>query len=131
MSKNSKLNLKRAISIGALLWLIIFIEWSIIVMTPVLKDLKFWQYVIHFFILIPIVCFGASYYYKNKNNTNGFLLGLVMMLTAAILDAVITVPLLVIPQGGSYIDFFFSVHGVFFSLEFIAISGIFWCKKIK
>ena len=121
----------RAILIGALLWVIIFVEWSVMVFTPILKDLGNWQYLIHFFILIPIVLFGASYYYKNKNKVNGFLLGLIMMLTAAVLDAIITVPLITIPQGVGYLEFFFSTHGIFFSIEFVIISGIYWMKKIK
>ena len=125
------MKLFRAISIGALVWLIIFIEWTILAMAPILKDLGFWQYVIHFFLLIPIVCFGTALYYKKNDKTNGFLLGLVMMVTAAALDALITVPLLVIPEGGTHMDFFFLAHGIFFSGQYIAISGIYWLKRIK
>ncbi|MBC8501233.1 MAG: DUF5367 family protein [Nanoarchaeota archaeon] len=121
----------RAILIGALLWALIFVEWSIIMFAPVLKDLGNWQYLIHYIVLIPIVLFGASYYYKSKDKVNGFLLGLVMLLTGIILDAIITVPFFTSPQGVGYIKFFFSISMLVGFVEFIAISGIYWIKKIK
>jgi len=93
------MKLLRAISVGALLWAFIFVEWSIIIFAPVLKDLGDWQYLIHYIVLIPIVIFGASYYYKSNNKVNGFLLGIVMLIVGLILDAIITVPFFTQPQG--------------------------------
>ena len=121
----------RAILIGALLWVLIFVEWSIMIFTPILKDLGNWQHIIHSIVLIPIVLFGASYYYKSKDKVNGFLLGIIMLMTTMVFDAIVTVPLLTIPQGVGYIEFFFSMLGISFMIEFVAISGIYWIKKIR
>ena len=90
------MRLLRGILIGVLLWVIIFVECSIIIFTPGLKDLGNWQYLIHYLVLIPIVIFGVNYYYKCKDKVNGFLLGLVMLISGLILDAIITVPLFTI-----------------------------------
>ena len=45
-------------------------------------------------------------YYKKDIATHGFKVGQVFLLTAAFLDAVITVPLFVIPNGGNHYAFF-------------------------
>jgi len=121
----------RAILIGALLWALIFIEWSIIMFAPILKDLGSWQYLIHYIVLIPIVIFGAYYYYQSKDKVNGFVLGLVMLLVGIVLDAIITVPLFTIPQGTGYLEFFFSISMLVGFTEYVAISGIYWFKKVK
>lgn len=53
----------RAVSVGALLWAIIFVEWSVMIFAPVIKDLEKLQYAIHYVLLIPIVLLGAHLYY--------------------------------------------------------------------
>ena len=125
------MKLLRAILIGALLWVLIFVEWSILIFAPVLKDLGNWQFLIHYIVLIPIVIFGASYYYKSKDKVNGFLLGTVMLVTGLVLDAIITVPLFVGPQGVTYSEFFFSLLMLIGYAEFLLISGFYWMKKVK
>ena len=125
------MKLLRGILIGALLWVLIFVEWSIIIFTPILKDLGNYQYIIHFLVLIPIVIFGANYYYKSKDKVNGFLLGAVMLLAGVILDAIITVPLFTMPQGVNHMAFFFNPLMLLGFVEFILITGIYWVKKVK
>jgi len=125
------MKLLRAILIGALLWVLIFVEWSIIIFAPVLKDLGNWQYLIHYLVLIPIVYFGVKYYYKNMDRANGFVLGLVMLAAGLILDAAITVPLFTIPQGTGYVAFFTAPLMLIGYAEFVVISGVYWIKKIK
>lgn len=100
------MNLKRAILFGALLWVLIFVWWSILMFVPGLTETI--QYIIHFVLLIIAASYIASRYYKKKDKVNGFLLGLVFLVTGIILDAVITVPLFTIPQGTGYLDFFFN-----------------------
>jgi hypothetical protein len=57
-------------------------------------------------VLIPCARAGARYYYKKGARTNGFLLGVVMVFIAMILDSLITVPVFIIPEGGSHLTFF-------------------------
>ena len=125
------MKLPRAILTGTILWAIIFIEWSIIIFAPVLKDLGNSQWFIHYILLIPIVLLGASFYYKKAGLVNGFLLGLVMLITGIILDAIITVPLFTKPQGTGYAGFYLSAWAVVGYAEYLIISGAFWLKKSK
>lgn len=125
------MKLLRTIWIGALIWALIFVEWSIIIFTPFLKDLGNWQYLIHYLILIPIVIFGVSLYYKSGYKINGFLLGTFLLIIGIILDAVVTVPLFTIPQGIGYLEFFSSIFMIIGYVELILVSGVYWIKKIK
>jgi hypothetical protein len=86
------MNFKRAIGYGALLWILIFIWWSVMVMAPSLEGMDSLQWIIHIILLIPAAIFCAHRYYRKKDNTNGFLLGLVFLLTGIILDLLITAP---------------------------------------
>ena len=81
--------------------------------------------------MIPIVFFGASYYYKNRDKINGFILGGVMLATGIILDIIITMPLFIIPQGISYVKFFLNSLALIGYAEFIILAGLYWLKKVK
>lgn len=56
--------------------------------------------------LIPSVIFGTHYYYKKAKLINGFKLASTMFMVAILLDALITVPIFMMPIGINYIDFF-------------------------
>ena len=98
----------RAIFIGALLWLLIFIWWSILIFAPIIKEMLTLQYIIHYILLIITTSLVTGLYYKSNDKINGFLLGLVFFVVGIILDAIITVPLFTIPQGTGYTEFFFA-----------------------
>ncbi len=115
----------RAIKFGALLWGFIFVEWSIIMFAPVLKDLGQWQFVLHYLVLIPLVMICAKWYYQKKDKTNGFLLGVVFLLTGIVLDAIITVPLFI---GGDY-SFFTSWLMLVGYAELILVVGLYKLLK--
>ncbi len=121
----------RAILSGVITWALIFVLWTVMIFTPVLKDLEILQYIIHYIVLIPIVILGASYYYKSKDKINGYILGLVMLATGLILDALITVPFFIIPQNGSYAEFFINPLIWIGYVEFLVIAHLYWAKKIK
>lgn len=74
---------------------------------------------------------GTSFYYKNGAKTHGLLLGLSMSLTALLLDVLITVPFVEIPNGSSYQQFFASpVVWILALLNTATVYG-YWKLKIK
>jgi hypothetical protein len=82
-------------------------------------------------LIIPFAIFGASVYYKNGNNDNGFVLGIKMVITALILDALITVPFVVIPTGGSYLSFYtFPLLWLLVAVN-MATVYLYWKLKVK
>ena len=113
----------RAILLGALIWLLIFVEISITMIGLKLSDLTVW--IIHYILLIPIAIFCARFYYKSSDKVNGFLLGLVMLIVGIILDMTTTIPLFIIPQGGGYSTYFSNVYMLIGFLELVLIVGIY------
>jgi hypothetical protein len=115
----------RAIAVGILIWVLIFVEWSILIFMPVLKDSITLQYIIHSIVLIVWALIGAYLYYKSKDKINGFVLGLVFLIIGIILDMIITMPLFIIPQGKTYIDFFLDWRMWIGYIELIVVVGIY------
>jgi hypothetical protein len=121
----------RAIVSGIIIWVSIFIVFTIMSFIPVIKDSEIQQNMLLWVVLIPIVLFGVSFYYKKEMYTNGLLLGLVVVTVSLILDALITVPLVIIPHGGSYNSFFASPLLLVTVVEILLISFLFWKTKIS
>jgi archaellum biogenesis protein FlaJ (TadC family) len=121
----------RAILTGALVWVFIFISFTILSTIPTIKDSMNLQALIVAVLIIPFAIFGASVYYKNGNNDNGFVLGIKMVITALILDALITVPFVVIPTGGSYLSFYtFPLLWLLVAVN-MATVYLYWKLKVK
>ncbi|MHA1827767.1 MAG: DUF5367 family protein [Candidatus Heimdallarchaeaceae archaeon] len=83
----------RAICVGVLLWILVFVEVSIFQIGLQLTGL--FGKVLHYFLLIPISVLGAWVYYKSGDELNGFLLGFLMLLVGIVLDLLVTVPFFV------------------------------------
>jgi hypothetical protein len=82
------------------------------------------------FISVPLlVWFGAKQYFKTGLNTQGYRLGLGFFLTSMTLDALITVPVLIIPNGGSYYQFFADIGFWLIGLEFLVVTILY--KRVQ
>lgn len=125
------MNTIRAISAGALIWLFVFTTFIMLRYVPVIKDSLSQQTLIAAIFIIPFALLGASVFYKNGNKINGFISGIIMSLTAIILDTLITVPLVEMPKGGSYESFF--TFPLFWLLVVINMATVYfyWMLKIK
>ncbi len=99
------MNIKRALGFGALMWIFIFVLWSIIIFIPALQDKETTQFVVYWVLLIPVVLLTAKWYFKADPPTlkKGILLGIIALVVGSILDAIITVPLFI---EGNYGEFF-------------------------
>ncbi|WP_350293832.1 DUF5367 family protein [uncultured Croceitalea sp.] len=112
------MNTFRAISIGVIIWILGVSAFSLSFFIPVLKNLEQQANLVLLIAAIPLVWFGSKVYYKKDDKTHGMWIGITFFGVASILDALITVPLLFVPQGGS--------HYVFFSdPDFWLIGGVF------
>ncbi len=96
----------RALLIGVVIWILGVTAFSLSFYVPLLENLELQANVTLFLVVIPLVWFGSQLYYKKDNKTHGMWVGITFFGVAAILDALITVPLLFIPQGGNYSAFF-------------------------
>ncbi len=90
------MSLKKAVFFGALLWVLIFFEVSILMFGFKLSSGAIF-YAIHYIALALLVSICTLTYSKNSrlSTKKGFILGITFAVTATVLDALITVPLFV------------------------------------
>ena len=72
---------------------------------PVLEDTVLQTNIVLILAIIPSSYLGTFFFYK-KGDIKPSALGLIFVVVAAILDALVTVPMFIIPDGGSYSSFF-------------------------
>ena len=91
------MRLLRAIGFGALLWILIFFEVSILMFGLGLNAPDPVYYCLHFlFASLFTIVLSLAYFYKlkvKKGFLQGLLLGVIFVITGIILDSIITVPL--------------------------------------
>ena len=87
----------RAIGTGALLWVLIFVEVSILMFGFGLITASSTYSIIHYILLtiLTVICVLIYFRKVKVSFTEGVLLGLVMLATGILLDVIITVPLFV------------------------------------
>ena len=121
---------KRAILLGIAIWVIGILFYSISFYVPILENAETQANLVLFIVVMPLVWLGCSFYYKKDYKTHGFNVGLIMLLTAIILDALITVPFFVIPYGGNHYSFFTSLGFWIIAFEFLAVAVLYWCARV-
>lgn len=89
----------RAILSGVLIWILVFTLFGVLDVIPATRDAVWLQGVVACTLVIPIALLGAAFYYKNGSRSNGLAVGLVMVTTALMLDAIITVPFFEMPYN--------------------------------
>lgn len=89
------MNLWKAVWCGALLWVLVFFEVSILMFGFGMEGNSI--YYVHYVVGIILALLAAMIYFKHQNSDylQGFYLGLVFVIVGLVLDAVITVPLFV------------------------------------
>jgi hypothetical protein len=80
--------------------------------------------------LIPFAALGAHLYYRKGHQTNGFALGVSMFAVAMILDATITVPVLIMPNGGNHVSFFTDPGFWLIAVEYVSVVAA-YCQIEK
>lgn len=121
----------RALIIGVLVWVFGVTAFSAFYELPLLEN-QYAQANIGLALVVPLlVWFGSQLYYGKKRSTHGLKLGLLMLLASATLDALITVPVLIIPYGGSYASFFGSADFWLIAIEFVVVAVIYWYIKVR
>lgn len=124
------MKIKRAILIGIAIWIIGVLFYSISLSVHILENAEIQANIVLFVVVIPLVWLGSSFYYKNDNKTHGFKVGQTMLLTSVALDAVITVPFFVAPNGGNHYSFFTSLGFWIIAFEFLIIATLYWYSRV-
>ncbi len=77
-------------------------------------------------VLIPSAMLGTHIYYRKGHQTNGFALAVCMFLVTIVLDALITVPVFIMPYGGDHISFFSELGFWLLAVEYISVVAAYW-----
>lgn len=123
------MNHVRAIGIGILIWIVGVSVYNLSFYLSILEDVQQQANLLLFMAVIPLVWFGAKQYYKKDSDTHGYWVGQTFFLTATALDALITVPVFIIPNGGSYYQFFTDLGFWLIGFEFLTITVLYWYIK--
>jgi len=123
-----RIDYKRAIIAAIIVWILGVTAFLISFSIPVMEDPEWQATLVLSIVLIPAALIGANYYYKKGLSTNGFLLGGFMFLLTILLDAGVTVPLFIIPAGGSHLAFFSDPGFWMIGVIYVSVIGIygFW-----
>jgi hypothetical protein len=119
----------RAIGIGIIIWTIGVSVYNLSFYLSIIEDAQQQANMLLFIAVMPLVWFGARHYYKKDTTTHGYWVGQTFFLTATVLDALITVPVFIIPNGGSFYQFFTDVGFWIIGFEFISITVLYWYIK--
>jgi len=124
------LNLKHVAISAATVYAIGILAFVSSYFIPLLDDADFQANLVLMIAIIPAAYLGAHLYYRKAHGANGFLLGGSMFLGAMILDALITVPLFIIPNGGDYLSFFGDPGFWLIGVEYIGVVVAYWQFRV-
>lgn len=119
-------NLKHAALSAAIIWTLGVTSFVASYYFPVMSNLDEQANWVLSIALIPVAAFGAYLYYRKGHKTNGFALGAFMFLIAMVLDALITVPFLIMPYGGNHITFFTDQGFWLIAAEYVGVVVMYW-----
>ena len=120
----------RAIGIGIFIWIIGVSLYTFSFYIPVLENPDLQANIFLSIGVVPLVWFGSKLYYRKNNTTKGYWLGLVFFSIAAVLDALVTVPLFIEPYGGSYYSFFTAIGFWLIGMEFVITATCYWYVEV-
>ena len=120
----------RAILLGIAIWIIAILFYSISYAIPILENPDTQANVVLFVVVMPLVWYACLIYYKKGNKTHGLKVGQALLLTAVALDALITVPFFVMPNGGNHYSFFTSIGFWIIAFEFLLVASLYWYARV-
>ena len=125
------MNIKRALLSAVIVWILGVSVYSGSFFFELMEDPELQANILLTLTVIPIAVFGAYFYYRKGHKTNGFKLGIAMFITAMVLDALITVPLFIIPLGGSHLTFFADPGFWLIGVEYILAIWFYWRFSVQ
>lgn len=124
------LNLKHAAISSIVVYILGILAFVGSFFIPIMNDPELQANLVLAIAIIPAAYLGAHIYYRKRYATHGFVLGIAMFFGAIILDAIITVPAFIIPNGGSHLSFFGDPGFWLIGLEYILAVMAYWKFKV-
>lgn len=125
------LNLKHAIISSLVVYVLGILAFVGSYFAPIMEDPDLQANITLMAAIIPAAYLGAYLYYRRGNTTHGFVLGSAMFSSAIVLDAIITVPVFIIPNGGNHLTFFGDPGFWLIGIEYVAVVAIYQRIRIS
>lgn len=120
----------RAILVGVVIWILGVSAYTVSFYLPIIEDAELQANLVLLLSIIPLVWFGSVAYYKKEKATHGFLVGLVFLAVSGILDALITVPVFMVPQGINHYEFFTAPGFWLIALVFVSTTVLYYRLRV-
>ncbi|MEQ9300087.1 MAG: DUF5367 family protein [Cyclobacteriaceae bacterium] len=120
------LNIKSALISAATVWILGVTAFVTSYLVPIMSDPDLQANKVLSIVVIPSAALGAYIYYRKGYKTNGFVLGTFMFFMAVLLDALITVPVFILPSGGNHITFFTDPGFWLIAVELVSAVTVYW-----
>ena len=117
--------ISRATLAALIVWALGVIAFVCSFFVPLMKDPYIQANWVLALALIPATALGTGYYYGKGFRTNGLVLGACMFGVTILLDALVTVPLFLIPEGGNHAQFFADPVFWLLGLEYIGLVALY------
>lgn len=124
------LNIKHAAISSIIVYILGILAYVGSFFIPIMDNPELQANLVLMIAIVPAAFLGARIYYKRGHTTSGVVLGFAMFLGAIILDAIITVPLFIIPNGGSRLSFFGDPGFWLIGVEYITVVAVYWQFKV-
>ena len=120
----------RAILVGVVIWILAVSAYTISFYLPLLENAELQANLVLMLAVIPLVWFGAAFYYKREKTTHGFLVGFIFLLVSAFLDALVTVPVFMMPNGIDHYMFFTAPGFWLIAIVFVSIVVLYYYFRV-
>lgn len=90
---------------GIFVWILGVSFYLLSFYVPILENPELQSNVVLVLGIVPSACLG-TYLFYTKSYIKPSVLGLTFVIIATLLDVIITIPVIIIPNGGSYSEFF-------------------------
>ena len=120
------IHIKSVLISAAIVWTLGVTAFVASYFVPIISDPDLQANWVLSLVLIPSASLGAHIYYRKGHQTNGFVLGVYMFFVAMILDALITVPVFIMPYGGNHISFFTDPGFWLIGVEIVSVVAAYW-----
>lgn len=124
------INLKHAALSSVIVYILGILAYVGSFFVPLMNDPELQANLVLMIAIVPAALLGARTYYQKGPMTGGFALGLAMFSGAIILDAIITVPVFIIPNGGTHLSFFADPGFWLIGIEYVAVVAAYWQFKV-
>ena len=121
-----RIHIKDVLISAVIIWSLGVAAFVVSYFVPIMSDPDLQANWVLSVVLVPVATLGAHIYYRKGHRTHGFVLGASLFLVAMTLDALITVPVFIMPYGGTYRTFFTSLGFWLIAVEYISVVAAYW-----